>query len=136
MILAVCVDDNMGMLFNGRRQSQDREVRRQLLEDAGARTLWMSAYSAKQFPEEQEKERFRIDESFWDKAQAEDWCFVEAAVPAGKEAAIMQLVLFKWNRVYPADTYFDISLKGWKLAERGEFKGYSHETITKEVYIR
>ena len=134
MILAVCVDDNMGMLFNGRRQSQDREVRRQLLSAAGDHALWMSAYSAKQFPEE--KGRIRIDESFWDKAQAEDWCFAEAAVPAGKEAAIRQIVLFKWNRVYPADTYFDISLKGWKLAERGEFKGYSHETITKEVYIR
>lgn len=134
MILALCADDNMGMLFNGRRQSQDREVRRRLLQGPEGHTLWMNAYSAKQFSEAGGK--LQIDEEFLDKAGQGDWCFLENASAAGKEARIEGIVLFRWNRVYPADTYFDISLADWKLAERSDFKGYSHETITKEVYIK
>ena len=49
MILIVCVDDNMGMAFNHRRQSQDRLLRRRLLERVGASKLWMSPYTARQF---------------------------------------------------------------------------------------
>ena len=138
MILAVCVDDNMGMLFNNRRQSQDRNVRQQLLEEAGIHTLWMNAYSAKQFADASGSlhSSIRIDENFLEKARPGDWCFIENLPAAGKEAVFEKIVLFKWNRVYPADVYFDIPLKGWKLAESEEFEGYSHETITKEVYIK
>lgn len=44
--------------------------------------------------------------------------------------------LFRWNRVYPADQYFDRSLLtcGWTLRETEEFPGFSHAKITKEVY--
>ena len=49
MILAVCIDDRNGMLFNGRRQSQDRVLREDLVREAGGGPLWMSAYSARQF---------------------------------------------------------------------------------------
>ena len=45
--------------------------------------------------------------------------------------------MFRWNRDYPADTYFDLSLEsGWTRTETSEFAGSSHETITKEIYIR
>ena len=33
------------------------------------------------------------------------------------------------------DSYWDLSLEGWTLARREEFPGFSHEIITKEVYI-
>ena len=36
MIAVVCVDDRGGMLFNRRRQSQDRLLRQDLLEEAKA----------------------------------------------------------------------------------------------------
>ncbi len=49
MILIVCVDDNMGMAFNHRRQSQDRLLRRRLLERVGVSKLWMSPYTARRF---------------------------------------------------------------------------------------
>ncbi len=35
MILIVCVDDNKGMMFNHRRQSQDRVLRRHILDMSG-----------------------------------------------------------------------------------------------------
>ena len=52
------------------------------------------------------------------------------------EEKIDSIILYRWNRVYPADTYFDIDLSGWQLVRTGEFSGASHELITKEVYTR
>ena len=40
MIIMVCVDDNNGMMFNKRRQSQDRVLRQRMLELAGEKKLW------------------------------------------------------------------------------------------------
>lgn len=45
MIVMVCVDDKNGMMFNKRRQSQDRVLRQHMLELAGDKKLWMNAYS-------------------------------------------------------------------------------------------
>ena len=52
MILIVCVDDNKGMMFNHRRQSQDRVLRRHILDRVGDAKLWMNGYSAKMFEKE------------------------------------------------------------------------------------
>ena len=45
MILIVCVDDHNGMMFNHRRQSQDRVLRADILELTDGKKLWMNAYS-------------------------------------------------------------------------------------------
>ena len=48
------------------------------------------------------------------------------------------LVLYRWNRRYPADAWLDVrpGPPGWTLARREEFSGHSHERIAKEVYTR
>ena len=51
MTLILCVDDRGGLSFNGRRQSQDRRVREDLLAMAAGGTLWMDGYSRRQFTE-------------------------------------------------------------------------------------
>ena len=43
MILIVCVDDHNGMMFNHRRQSQDRILRGDILELTEGKILWMDA---------------------------------------------------------------------------------------------
>ena len=45
MILCVAVDDNMGMMFNRRRQSQDKNLRKYLIALAGERKLWINSYT-------------------------------------------------------------------------------------------
>ena len=47
MIVMVCVDNQNGMMFNHRRQSQDRGLRRRMCEIAGNDDgkFWMNAYS-------------------------------------------------------------------------------------------
>ena len=49
MVLIICLDDDNGMMFNHRRQSQDRELRKHLMTLTSGKKLWMNHYSAKQF---------------------------------------------------------------------------------------
>ena len=67
---------------------------------------------------------------------AGDFCFVEDQPLASVVERLEEIILFKWNRVYPADTYFDISLDDWRCVSAIDFAGSSHETITQEVYCR
>ncbi len=137
MILIACVDDAMGMMFNKRRQSQDRVVRKDILEEVGTGVLWMNGYSYRQFAS-MEDSRIRVDENFFRQAGEEDWCFTEDVSPAPYEASISRILLYNWNRKYPADVRFDIDLeeKGWRPVDIQEFSGHSHETITKVVYTK
>ena len=112
MLLIVCVDDNMGMAFNHRRQSQDRLLRRRLLERVGASKLWMSPYTARQF--DALPENVRVSET--DDAEG--------------------VVLYRWNRSYPADVHFTLALSAFRLTERTDFAGFSHPKITEEIYIK
>ena len=49
---------------------------------------------------------------------------------------IEQIILYKWNRKYPADFKLDLELRNWELIEVLEFVGSSHERITREIYQR
>ena len=42
--------------------------------------------------------------------------------------------LYRWDKVYPSD--YCLNLEGYHLTSTLEFKGYSHEKIVKEVYLR
>ncbi len=134
MILIACVDDRGGMLFNRRRQSQDRLLRQDLLEEAGGRPVWLNPYSLKQFPDP--PENLRCAEDFFRRAGEGELCFFEDADPAPWLEAAEGVILYHWNRRYPADLYFPLPLAGWTLVRREEFPGSSHERITKEVYTR
>ena len=48
----VCLDQEDGLLFNGRRQSRDRVVTEKILLMTEGKPLWMSAYSRRIFPED------------------------------------------------------------------------------------
>ena len=135
MILIVCVDDHNGMMFNHRRQSQDRVLRADILELTDGKKLWMNAYSRKQFAES-DAEKIRVDETFLDAAEDGEFCFVENADVSGCVERIDEIYLYRWNRDYPADVYFPVDLSMWKCVETKEFAGSSHEKITRERYTR
>lgn len=136
MIAIICVDDNLGMMFNNRRQSQDKILRERIKEISKDSRLLMNSYSIKQFDEE-DKKNIIEDENFAINAQKGDFTFFENISPKGYEKEIEKIILYRWNRKYPADFYFDIELKdGWKLNDSYDFEGFSHEKITEEVYVR
>lgn len=132
MILAVCVDEKLGMLFNKRRQSKDRELRKDLLALTD-QPLWVNSYTAKQFAED-EKVRLHIQEDFLDDIGEDELCFVENLPLDGHEHDITKLIVYRWNRIYPADVRFPYDLSSWQLESEYEFTGSSHDRITRCIY--
>jgi hypothetical protein len=131
MKLIVCVDNNLGMAFNHRRQSMDRAVRARMLARVGGALLWMTAYSAKQFTEP--VENLQVDEDCQRLAGAGEYCFAETAITVAPEQ-VEELILYRWGRDYPADVHFSLPLEQFHLVEQTQFEGYSHPNITEEIY--
>lgn len=129
MILIVCVDNNDGMMFNKRRQSRDRVLIERIKCITEGKSLWMNSYSAPLFGN-----GVCVDEAFQSKAAEGEFCFVENERPLEEKAE--KVILYKWNRDYPADMYFNIDLSVWRLAASTGFEGYSHEKITEEIYVK
>ena len=137
MTAIVCVDEAWGMAFHGRRQSRDRAVCARILEDAAGRRLWMSRDTLRLF-EAPYPEYLTAAEDFLAQAGPGELCFVEEPPLLPWLDRLEGLVLYHWNRRYPADAWLDVrpGPPGWTLACREEFSGHSHERITKEVYTR
>lgn len=134
MILIACVDDNMGMAFNCRRQSKDKTLCARILEKTAHSKLWMGPYSAKQFAEH--PDQICVDEAFLDKAGVQEYAFTEIVAPGKYAPRVEEILLYRWNRSYPGDLQFDLPLEGYRLAETTEFAGNSHEKITEERYVK
>ena len=134
MKLIVCLDDRDGMLFNRRRQSKDKVVCDDILELSAGNKLWMNSYSAKQFPDD--RSDMIVDEQFLEKAGERDFCFVENADISAYADKVSQVIVYRWNRLYPSDVRFPSYLfEGvWKKVSWDDFPGNSHESITREVY--
>ena len=129
MNLIVCIDDAMGVQFNGRRQSRDRAVTEKIRAITGGQPLWMGPASAALFvPDE-----VLTGADFLDAAGPGAFCFAEGEPLAPYENKIETLYLFHWNRRYPADRKLDLDLDRWPVIRTEEFPGYSHEKITLEV---
>ena len=135
MNIVICLDDIGGMMMNNRRLSRDRILIEDLIETVGDNRLLISEYSTSLFDKCTDT-KIIIDNNFLELANFEDFCFVEKESLLNYEDKIDKIILYKWNRRYPATSFFDLSLENWKIIEYIDFVGYSHEKITKEVYIK
>ena len=113
MILISCIDDRGGLLFHGRRLSRDRV----LCQDGLSSSILTS-------------------EDFLAQAAPGEFCFLEDRPIRPFLDRVESMVLYHWNRRYPADLFLDLdpAALGWSLLGREEFPGSSHKKITKEVY--
>lgn len=127
MTLYICLDDRNGLKFNKRRQSRDaavlEDIRSQLAGD-----LCIEPFSEKLIRE--------AGIPYVLSPEAAGDYFAED-VPS--EALLNQtekIVIYRWNRYYPADVRWnpDFSAMDFSLRETTEFPGTSHEKITREVY--
>ena len=135
MTLFLCLDDRNGMRFNNRRQSRDRSV----LEDIAAQLtapLFIDSLSERMIARHEIPYAIAPEDASQLPEQAQ--YFVEFRDPALFLKRADRVVLYRWNRLYPADTYLEVSLleEGFSLIETREFPGHSHETITREVYAK
>ena len=133
MKLIFCLDKGKGMMFFGKRQSQDKELRQYILENIVDSHLWMTAYSAKIFDE---NNKIIVDNQYLDKAADNDYCFIEDGEYSTDN--VDEIVLCHWNRKYPGDKFFDIDLKqeGFKKESSIDIVGSSHDKITIERYLK
>lgn len=134
MTVIVCVDDNMGMTFLGKRLSKDRILRERIIGISKGFRLMMNGYSGKQF----EEGGAVVSEAFLEEGADGDFCFVENSDISPYEEKIEKIIIYKWNRTYPSDVKFTFPLeeKGFFEESVYEFEGYSHEKLTETVYVR
>ena len=131
MHLILCVDNRDGLSFCGRRLSRDRRLCEQILQLTTGSTLWMSAYSEPLFP----GASVRVDEDFQHRAGKGEYCFLEVTPLLDAYNDLESVILYHWNRDYPATTKFPRTLlDAMHLAYSEEFPGSSHEMITMERY--
>jgi hypothetical protein len=133
MKLIFCVDENNGMMFMDKRQSQDRVLRKRILEITSPNKLWMSKYSAGQFEFSWNK---RVSDDYMRKADDGDYCFIEDK--GFSVEGVSEIILCNWNRSYPATRYFDVDLEqsGFEKVSTEEIVGSSHDKITIDTYRR
>ena len=135
MYLIVCVDEKKGMLFNNRRQSQDKTLIEHILNKTKQSKLWINSFSESLFTDIGMKHVI-VDDKFIEKINEDEYCFVENIEPNMFENKIDKIILYNWNRQYPADKYFNIPLDKWTVESENQLSGNSHEVITEQIYVR
>ena len=132
MTLILCLDDEIGMMFNHRRQSRDRVLIAELLSYIGSGRLFVSPYSASLFPSDVKNVTVADDPCA--AASKGDFAFVEDTDPSAHWSQVSEVILYRWNRLYPADKIFSKDMTAFNLTETTEFVGSSHDKITKEIW--
>ena len=132
MKLLGCVDDQGGVMFNRRRVSSDRRVVADIMDVVGDSQLFISEYSAKLFSVAENISALKD----FSAVGADDYVFLEDTLLPDSWAGISEVVVYHWNRLYPSDLRFPVDeLRSLgKLMSVLDFKGNSHEKITREVY--
>ena len=132
MIAIICLDEGFGMTFGGKRQSQDRKVRQDILETSKSGRLLMNEYTFLQF--EEKGENFLVCEDFLERAQENDFCLIENVEGWTEKAE--KIIAYFWNREYPRDGSIDLKKAGFKEEKTETIVGFSHPEITKIIYIK
>lgn len=127
MTAVICLDEQGGISFGGRRQSRDRLLCADAVRLCGR--LKMLPGSARLFaahPEAVEvcSELLREDGAYFVETDALD------------RAEPEELIIYRWNRLYPADCRLvrGPEERGMQLVSREDFAGSSHARITREIW--
>lgn len=128
MTVALCIDDENGRLFCQKRQSRDRVLLEDVKKESEGKLLILP------FSQNLLKDGAQLRPD----TQEDGFYFLEDQPLAPLKFRITKLILYRWNRLYPADFYLDLSPQdlGLHLVRTEEFCGSSHPVITKEVYER
>lgn len=113
-----CLDKRDGLSFCGRRLSRDAKIFEDIQKDFGAVALSND-----------------ISFDFLPEAKESTAVFCEVEIPRGYLEGCNKVIIYRFDRTYP----FDVSLaKGFydnfRLCEKTEFAGNSHDKIFKEIW--
>lgn len=130
MTLILTVENSLGLSFNNRRLSKDEEIIKNISKLCQNNKLYLDEYSKKLF----KYKNIEIVKLYNTNFQKDDYVFCEREIPKNLRSP-KKLILYKFNRDYPFDNAIDIDLTNFKLIDTFDFKGKSHEKITREIYI-
>ena len=125
----VCVDDDMGLIFNKRRQSKDSELRKWIFTFIDGKKLFMDNYTHGQFADDPQDDLV-ISDDYLSEMNDGDICFTEKnadALPSDCD-----YIVCRWNRRYPSDVKFTPDPAAYDTELLAEIPGSSHEKITIE----
>ncbi len=126
----LCLDDDYGISFFGKRQSQDKNLRLNLKNYLKENKIYMKPSSASLY---QDILKNIVETNDFQNLLDEYVLFEEDIHPYIDK--IDTLILYFWNRIYPKDVYFNKAiLSFYKEVDRCEFVGTSHEKITRVIY--
>ena len=131
MYIIICLDDNNGLAFNHRRQSQDRIVAEDIRKTVGEKKLWITDYSRKLF---QAVSNLEISENPKEEAKKGEYVFQELETLDTDDEQIEQFIIYRWNRVYPADVSVEIGVE-WKLTETLPFLSVSIQLLSQQMFL-
>lgn len=135
MRVIVFLDDKNGMLFNKRRQSRDQAVLEEIQMLCQGKVLWMNEYSFSVYGK-MEGVEIRCRQDFLQKAGTGEYALVETDDLEEISKNIEEILIFRWNRLYPSDKKLKLDLSGWQYTVEKEFSGNSHKKITLEKYVQ
>ena len=152
MKLILFTDERYGFSFNHRRQSSDLRAREHLKARLAGEWLsvFMNDYTRRSlqrdglleedlsFPGQAAASSVRDDASFLEQAAAAGgWAYVENVSLTGYYHLIDEILLYQFDKRYPADRLFAVSLlQGFTLTEQEVVPGNSHDEIEFSHYIR
>ncbi len=131
MKIIVCLDNKDGMMFNNRRQSRDSSVYDDIIRYIGDSKLYVNKYSSELF--EKYKDKLIVCDELLINTTESNYCFVENVDDFPNN--IDELIIYRWDKIYPGDKKLNIEYTSMKLKNTLEFRGSSHDKVIREVYI-
>ena len=133
MNVIICLDDNNGMLFNNRRQSRDKAVLSDAFKCLQGERLHITPFSEGLMADYSDSVAVCDDASSIENGQ---WLFCESIDLTQLSDKIEKLVVYRWNRVYPADLRCELDFSLFSLVDEVELEGNSHPVITKQAFVK
>ena len=107
MTCVICLEDRGGVMFNHRRVSRDAVVTDRILKLATEHgPLNITPYTLRLLPQENIPSCV-VHICDHPAAEGKGTCWLEDTVGELRPDAADRLILFRWNRTYPADMLFD-----------------------------
>ena len=134
--IVLCTDERLGISFCGRRQSRDKILTRDILSAARGGRLLIKEYSRLLFAEasiDLEENGILVSEDPFSEAKDEDAVLIELSVSEDQLLLANEIVLYNWNRHYPATERVSEAFleKNFELSDEYHFCGNSHENLTR-----
>ena len=137
MKVIICVDDRGGVSYHGRRLSQDRLQRIDVIQRFASHGFCMKKETADLY-HQIDKRCYQVIPAWKQVLSSDRWWVSEDIEFLQWLDQLEELVIYRWNRLYPSDKKLLLSLPvaDWRCILHDSFVGSSHAKIDVEHYVK